>query len=247
MTFSLTLITITKEAPSGLLRTLTSAMGLRATGVEHIIVDGGADPDSTARFVAQNKWENITLIPRQPRGIADAFNAGMAAARGEWLWFLNGGDAVHESLNPAWLLEMLASSQASIVVGGIHYDGDAAPRFAPPLSQQWPLTTCWLPHPATLVRKDALLNAGGFDEKWAVATDYSLWFKLLGPCARPDLISIPFARFDVNGVSQRVESRRIAHGEEAQVLLENKWHLLREGFQPFMRVFRRLFWAIRHR
>mgnify|MGYP001555341131 CR=1 FL=1 len=242
----ITIVTITKDDIVGVTRTLLSAKGLRAAGVEHIVIDGGSEPGATDRLVAQ-MGRGVTVISRPPRGIADAFNAGIAAAQGEWLWFLNGGDAVHESLNPAWLLETLASSRASVIVGGIHYDGEGSPRFAPPLSQQWPLTTCWLPHPATLVRKDALLKAGGFDEKWAVAADYALWFRLLGSSECPDSISIPFARFDVTGVSQRAESRRVAHGDEAQVLLEKKWHLLREGFCTLKRVFHRLFWAIRHR
>jgi glycosyltransferase involved in cell wall biosynthesis len=242
----LSLVTITKNDSVGLARTLASARAIRAGGAEHLVIDGGSNLDATRQAVFKAGDDSV-VIAHPPKGISDAFNAGLRAARGEWIWFLNGGDAVHESLNPAWLLELLATSRAKIIVGGIHYDGDAAPRFAPHLSKQWPLLSCWLPHPAAIVRRDALIKAGGFDEGLAVAADYALWFRLLGDTMAPDLISIPFTRFDVNGLSQREDSRHIAHAEEARILLKQKGHLLREGIRSLGRILYRLLWAIRHR
>ena len=166
-------------------------------------------------------------------------------ARGEWVWFVNGGDAVHEALDPAWLLALLATSRADIVVGGIHYDGDASPRPVPPLHRQWPLLECWLPHPATLVRKQTLLQAGGFDAGYTIAMDYDLWFRLLNGGATVDVLSAPLARFDPTGLSQRADYRQVVCREEARVILRNWRSLLGAPLRLSGRVIRRLLWSVR--
>ncbi len=240
MSFCLTIVTLTKDDPPGLARTLDSAAAWRVRGdVEHIVVFAGDRP-SLADDASLTMHQQVSL------GIAGAFNEGLARARGEWVWFLNGGDAIHESLNPEWLLALLAQSQAEIVVGGIHYDGDDIARFAPPLSRQWPLLECWLPHPATLVRRETVLRMSGFDVRYAIAADYDLWFRLLRGGARVDTVSIPFARFDITGLSQRSDMRQVVCREEASVILRRSWHLLNEGRRLAGRIAYRLLWALRH-
>jgi glycosyltransferase involved in cell wall biosynthesis len=214
--------------------------------VEHIVVDGSGECSHTNRLIRQAGGESV-LILRPAKGIADAFNAGLAMARGDWVWFVNGGDAVHEALDPAWLLALLANSRADLVVGGIHYDGDASPRPVPPLRQQWPLLECWLPHPATIARKQTLLQAGGFDAGYAIAMDYDLWFRLLNGGATVDVISVPLARFDPTGLSQRAYYRQVVCREEARVILRNWRSLLGAPLRLSGRVIRRLLWSVRHR
>lgn len=236
----LSIITVTKNDPAGLARTVKSAECWRvSTDVEHLVVYAGAPPrevEAGVRFQQQSS-----------SGIAAAFNEGLAMARGDWVWFLNGGDAVHEALDPAWLLTLLANSRADLVVGGIHYDGESCPRPAPPLYRQWPLLECWLPHPATLVKRQPLLQAGGFNVGYSIAMDYELWFRLLQGGVIVDVISVILARFDPNGVSQRATYRHVVCSEEARVILGNWRVLLGAPWGLSCRVIRRLLWSVRHR
>jgi hypothetical protein len=240
----LTLITVTKDDAVGLARTLKSANALRTAGAEHLVVDGGTDGSVTKEVVSRVAGD-VVVHERSPQGIADAFNFGLSAARGEWVWFLNGGDAVHEALETAWFFSLLSMTSADVITGGLHYDGDASPRLLPPLACQWPLFNCWLAHPATLVRRERLLAFGGFNRELKIAMDYDLWQRLLRG-ATVDVLSVPFARFDVHGISQCSDSRARVCREEATVLLGNSLVLLGAVSRPFGIFLRRMIWAFVH-
>lgn len=217
----LSVITITKDDPAGLARTLTSTAGWRQhSGAEYIVVDGSSARPRTAH-------DGIRVLVQQSSGIAGAFNDGLRVARGEWVWFLNGGDALHPGLSREWLFALLAATAADIVVGSVHYDGDVAPHPSRLLREQWPPLICWIPHPAALVRREVLMRAGGFDERWRIAADFDLWLRLLHQDVRVDVVSVPFALFDINGVSQRPDTRGVLAQENAGVLWRHKHRLMR--------------------
>lgn len=238
----LSIVTITKNDPAGLGRTIESTAAWRraSAAVEQIVIFAGESPQVS-------EGPGLFVRRQNGAGIAAAFNEGLAVARGDWVWYVNGGDAVHEALNPDWLLALLGNSRADIVVGGIHYDGDASPRPVPLLRRQWPLLECWLPHPATLVKKQTLLQATGFDADYTIAMDYDLWFRLLNSGATADVISVPLARFDPNGMSQRADHRHVVCREEARVILRNWRALMGAPFNLFGRVVHRLLWSVRYR
>jgi GT2 family glycosyltransferase len=219
---SLTIVTITKDDPAGLARTLASANGWRdQTGVEQIVVFAGTEPASLPAGVRK--------ITQRSQGIAAAFNEGLAAATGEWVWFLNGGDAIHEALAPAWLETLLTRTQADLVVGAIHADGDAAPRALPAVRDQWPMLHSWLPHPATLVRREVLRRAGGFAPRYRACMDFDLWQRLLGAGARVDVIALPLARFSQDGFSNRTDNAGLIWRENGAVLWRHQgsaWRVL---------------------
>ncbi|HEY4246044.1 MAG TPA: glycosyltransferase [Lacunisphaera sp.] len=240
----LSIITVTKDDAAGLARTLASARLLRTADVEQLVVDGGTNPEATGKIAAESGG-GVIVIARPPQGIADAFNAGIAAAHGEWVWFLNGGDAVHETLDAAWLLALLAGTRAQVVTGAVQYDGAAAPRAMPPLATQWPLLTCWLAHPATLIRREKLVAIGGFNPRLQIAMDYDLWHRVFSGSA-VDVLSIPFARFDVNGISQRLEMHGLVCREEASVLLSHGGKLAGAVFRTGGNFIRRMIWALAH-
>jgi glycosyltransferase involved in cell wall biosynthesis len=234
----LTIVTITRNDGLGLRRTLDSYAHWCGDEVDGVVVDGGEDNGlAVAKIVGARP---LAVVQREARGIADAMNAGLREARGEWVWFVNGGDAVHEELSPDWLLELLRKTRADVVVGAVHFDDEAVPRKLPPLERQWPLTVCWLPHPSTIVRRELLNQVGGFDERWRIAMDFDLWHRLLVGGTVVDVISTPFARFDINGVSQRRETRSTLIGEESAILRSYAWPLLKGGFVGLGRVLYRL-------
>lgn len=209
----LTLITVTKDDPVGLARTLAgSAVWRQHPGVEQIVVHAGREPACLP--------ESIRSVAQDGAGIAAAFNVGLREARGEWLWFINGGDAIHEELAPFWLEDWLRRTRADLVVGCIHPDGEEAPRAVAPLRDQWPLLYSWPPHPATLVRRVVLERVGGFATRYQACMDFDLWQRLLGEGAVADVVAVPLARFDQRGFSNRPENVGVLFRENGAVL----WH-----------------------
>lgn len=88
------IITVTRNASATIGLTLRSVASQTCRLFEYIIVDG-ASTDSTVSLVNSSGIANMTVISEPDNGIYDAMNKGLAVARGEYLIFLNAGDAFH--------------------------------------------------------------------------------------------------------------------------------------------------------
>jgi len=86
---------------------------LQGRNYEHIIVDGGST-DGTLDYLNQQK--DIHLIPGPDKGMYDALNKGMAAARGRILGHLN-ADEQYDRAGLALAQEKLQSTGADAVFG----------------------------------------------------------------------------------------------------------------------------------
>lgn len=231
----LSIVTITRNDRQGLSRTIGGVLKFVPFGAQHVIVDGSDEVTDWGAEVYRGG--DATYIVQSSRGIANAFNEGLENVDGEWVWFLNGGDTVHEEIDPSWLLTLLRHTKADVILGAVQFDGDPMPRRMPLLKQQWPLMVCWPMHPAAIVRRRVLRGVGGFDRRWRVAMDYDLWFRVLNQHIRVDVISVCLARFDTKGISERSETQRLAEQEAALVLLLHSGKVLRDVIWLVARVF----------
>ncbi|WP_247233866.1 glycosyltransferase family 2 protein [Telluribacter sp. SYSU D00476] len=97
----LTIITITYNAEKFLERTLLSVQqALKGvpdrTQVEYWLIDG-ASRDATLAIARQYQQELSLRVQSEPdQGLYDAMNKGLQLATGQYLWFLNAGDEVHD-------------------------------------------------------------------------------------------------------------------------------------------------------
>jgi glycosyltransferase involved in cell wall biosynthesis len=90
----LSIVTVSLNAAATIERTLASVTLQQANfGVEHICVDGGSS-DATRSTI--DRWASrdprIVRIYEPDKGIFDAMNKGLGAARGEYVLFLNADD-----------------------------------------------------------------------------------------------------------------------------------------------------------
>lgn len=93
---TISIITVTYNAESTLTRTLESVRMQSYPHIEVVLVDG-ASTDGTLRIADDYQDVITTLISEKDKGIYDAMNKGIAAARGEYLLFLNAGDKLHDT------------------------------------------------------------------------------------------------------------------------------------------------------
>ena len=240
----LSIITVTKDDVRGLERTLASTVALRRQGVEQLVVDGTTDPAQRMQVSNLCSQNSVAVRHLPPTGIADAFNEGLNGARGRWIWFLNGGDAVHELLDTSWLLLLLSRSRSDIITGTVHFDGEGAARVTPFLNYQWPLVACWIAHPATLVTREKLMQQGGFDPRWKVAMDYDMWIRIVRQKCVMDVLSLPLARFDVTGVSEHPNTRSKAEREAARLVVHHAAGFILDSFWSLLRVHKRILFAV---
>lgn len=88
------IITITFNAATVIGPTLQSVLAQSYKNYEYILVDGASKDNTVA--VAKASGINFAHIVSEPdKGLYDAMNKGMRLAKGDYLCFLNAGDAFH--------------------------------------------------------------------------------------------------------------------------------------------------------
>ena len=88
------IITVTYNAASVIVPTLESVREQTYSNYEYILVDGGSKDDTVAIAKASG-IEFAHIISERDKGIYDAMNKGIALATGDYLCFLNAGDAFY--------------------------------------------------------------------------------------------------------------------------------------------------------
>ena len=95
----ISIITVTYQAETVLVKTMESILGLNYSNLEYIIIDGGSK-DNTIQIVKSYaekfKTKNIVFkwLSESDKGLYDAMNKGLKMAEGEYVWFMNAGDKV---------------------------------------------------------------------------------------------------------------------------------------------------------
>ena len=175
----LTVVTITYNDPAGLRATLESLTPLfgaePASAWEHVVVDGSPALSRSVLDRLPAGWPLIH-VERAPHGVADAFNAALGVARGTYIWFLNGGDCLHEAAALSRMLEVLdQDGSADFVCGGAYLsrNGLALYPTAPRRTLLGNLLgRSWMYHQAVLYRRASLARIGPFSTAYLRATDY---------------------------------------------------------------------------
>lgn len=90
----ITIITVSYNAEETIRKTLLSIKNQTFSDFEHLIIDG-ASKDSTLEIVNQNSMPQTLVVSEPDKGLYDAMNKALTRARGEYVLFLNAGDAFH--------------------------------------------------------------------------------------------------------------------------------------------------------
>ncbi len=178
---------------------------------EIIVVDDGST-DKSLEVLAQFAGR-ITVVRQDNQGPSAARNAGIAAASGEWIAFLDGDDSWHPEKLALQLVAMDRFSDAAVIAS----DWTRAPfgtyaHDEPRIERVFASEIAVLNRYQTstvLARRTVLDAAGGFDSALDSAEDWDLWLRVskLKPGI---LIRLPlvFYRDNPQGVSKNL--RRLA-------------------------------------
>lgn len=108
----ISIITITYNAESEIGHTLESLNRQTFRNFEHLVIDG-ASSDNTLAIVKEMSPDSI-VISEPDKGLYDAMNKGLRAAKGEYVLFLNAGDSLH---SPDILRRYAERRGANIIYG----------------------------------------------------------------------------------------------------------------------------------
>lgn len=174
--------------------TLLAVLAQTHTAVEIIVVDDGST-DKTCDVVRQVAPQARLLTQANAR-VSAARNTGLAAARGEFVIFLDQDDIWHPQQLSRQVAWMQQHADCGAVVCRYHHWYPAQGLYPAPASV-WPpdpglvvdpdftgwvyhqfLFDCWALTSGTLMRRAAVTSAGGFDTKLPYSEDWDLWLRL---------------------------------------------------------------------
>lgn len=170
-----------------------------------------------------------TVVDDPGRGMAAAMNAGLAASRGEKYYMWLGDDDAYAVGGLERLAALLDSSRRAVVAyGACEYVNDAHEvvwTSRAGVLARWMLGIGpnLIPHPAALIRVDALEAVGGYNEDLSLVMDLDLFLRLKksGPFVSTNHV---VSRFGWHSESLTVQNRKRS-SEEARAV--KRFHLPR--------------------
>ena len=233
------IITITYNAEHVILPTLLSVASQSCRSFEHIIIDG-ASSDSTLAIARSNGIPGIKIFSEPDRGLYDAMNKGIAHASGQYLIFLNAGDAFasHDAIarlaHAASSLPDVIYGQTQLVdasrtvVGSRHL---SAPRRLTADSFKHGMLVC---HQAFVARRSI---APLYDLSYRFSADYDWCIRCLRKAGKCTYIGDePLISYLTDGLTDRNHSAS----------LRERFHIMCHYYGIIPTALRHLAFALRH-
>ncbi|TRW92193.1 glycosyltransferase family 2 protein [Candidatus Methylobacter oryzae] len=161
---------------------------------ELIIIDGGSK-DGTVDLLEANRERIGYWVSEPDRGIYNAWNKGLAQAKGEWMCFFGADDFFWDNQ----VLERMASqlttipSDIRIAYGQIMLLNNEGEELYP-IGEPWQdakrrfKQVMSIPHPGLMHRRSLFEQHGNFDESFRIGGDYEL---LLRELKEADALFVP--------------------------------------------------------
>ena len=194
----LSIITITKDDPTGLARTMASLKTQSCDNYEWIIIDGNKEPDN---------------------GRYDAMNKGINRAHGKYLLFLNSGDQLADPDTIS-----IIDRHTSILTSDFIY-GDALEEIDGRLMvkrARKPKTIArgMFTHHQAMIYNRQTLGDVRYDTEYQIAGDYDFTARFLKKCEDISYIPAGLCLFAQGGVSQ--QKAELGRREEFNAKIKNK-------------------------
>lgn len=171
--------------------TLQSVFAQTYTDYEVIVVDDGSTDDSfvvAKQVIGERSEVRGKVIQKANGGVSSARNAGIMAASGEYIAFLDGDDLWH----PEYLatLHQLIVDYPDAAIYGIGFStmvGDEIPKVVEPSTMRGELLDVWNNYPgfwtgsssSSSSSRARLIEIGLFDTRMTHGEDIDMWWRLL--------------------------------------------------------------------
>lgn len=224
MTAIVSIIMPCYNAAAHLPASVGSALAQTFGNWELIAVDDGSS-DSTLAWLQAQTDKRIRPLTQPNQGVSAARNAGLTAARGRYVAFLDADDTWAADFLEKMLAALQARPDANLAYCGwqnVGLPGGRGEPFVPPdyenaAKVETLFSGCRWPIHAALVKREAVRAAGGFDPALKNAEDYALWLRIAttAPIVRlPEVLA--FYHFHGNAQASSNKARAALHHLHAQ-------------------------------
>lgn len=218
---------VTRNAEAVIEATLDSILSQNWPGLELVVVDG-ASSDGTMAILERYRDRIDIMVSEADEGPYFAMNKAARLARGDYILYMNAGDAFAGPTALAEAMESLPDGAAPDFIIGHHlYSGEQGDvlRRAADFELTWrrlkdgAVDARWLSgipcHQATLTRR-TLLTEGGYDTAWKIVADHAFLYAARERGARVHHSGALIAIYASGGLSW---TRRAETYEEWRALL----------------------------
>ncbi|MBW2937715.1 glycosyltransferase [Aureisphaera sp. CAU 1614] len=213
----LSIITINYNQAEGLRKTIASVASQTYIDFEFIIIDGHST-DKSVEVIEQNKDHIDYWVSEPDSGIYNAMNKGIKIAQGQYLLFLNSGDALTES-NALGNFINHSQFHGDIIYGDYQFQ-EGHKVYPDVLPTNYFMKTS-LPHQSTFFKKSVFERMGFYDESYKIGADRAFYIKCF---ADKSIVfqHIPYflTLFDLSGLSNDSEYTEKKRQEDARMFYE---------------------------
>lgn len=204
----ISIITICYNSAKTLEETINSVLSQDYPALDYVIIDGGST-DGTLDIIEKYRSQLGYFHSEKDEGISDAFNKGIAAAKGDLIGIINSDDL----LLPGALKEVAKAydGQTDVYRGNViitNRDTGFSGRETP--SMKFPLApfTIRCAHQGTFITPDAYKQYGVYDKKFRYMMDYDLLTRFYQRGARFKYVPADVAEFRLGGVSGAASAKK---------------------------------------
>lgn len=198
------MVTVVRNAPEALRTTAESVLSQTYPNIEYVIIDG-ASTDGTADYARSLGDKVDTLISERDKGIYDAMNKGVSVATGEWVIFMNAGDAFYATDTVEKVFGEDKYSGFGVVYGDVvkkNAEGELIVKKAGVPHNSHRMFFC---HQSAFYRRSELLIEK-FEITYRMSADIHQVKRLWKKGVKFRQIDLPIAIFDTGGVSNTKRS-----------------------------------------
>lgn len=197
----ISIVTVCRNCEANIAQTVESLLAQSFADYEYVVVDG-ASTDRTLEILEQyrDRMARMRVCSEPDQGIYDAMNKGVRRACGDYVYFLNAGDALYDSQTLSRVAEHLRGG-LDLYYGDMWKNGGVERYPARICEGELVLRERMICHQAIFARRQ-LLERFPFDLRFRICADRDWLIRILrarGTYRRMDGVIV--ARYDEAGVS----------------------------------------------
>jgi glycosyltransferase involved in cell wall biosynthesis len=217
----ISIITINYNNVAGLQQTIDSVLCQSYPNLDYIVIDGASN-DGSVEVIEKNATKLGFWVSEKDKGIYNAMNKGIKAAKGEYLLFLNSGDKL---INKDVILEVAETGLTTDLVYGdllFFTDEKEWEWIQPEVLTFQTFYKSTIPHPSTFIRKTLFDLVGTYDEDLKIVSDWKFFTLAIAKynCSYKH-INLIVSAYKFDGISSAAENLSVINEERSKVLQEN--------------------------
>lgn len=214
----LSVITINFNNSAGLEKTIQSVISQSFKDFEFIIIDGGST-DNSVEIIKKYAKEITYWVSEKDKGVYNAQNKGIDAAKGEYCLFLNSGDYLSD--NKVLSKAFVNHFPEDILYGNMKVNWNNGKITTEKMPQKITFShmfrdTVW--HPVSFIKKQLFDTYGKYNEEYKIAADYEFFYRtIIEKKATTRHLPFPVSVFVFNGLSSNPENTKLVREERMKI------------------------------